>query len=378
MEKQLNLLPINQWNLADTKKPIIISGPCSAETEEQVMTTARSLSKNGITVFRAGIWKPRTRPGSFEGVGSIGLPWLKRVKKETGMHIAIEVANAMHVKEALEAGIDILWIGARTSANPFAMQEIADALNGADVPVLVKNPVNPDADLWVGAIERINKAGITRIGAIHRGFSSYDRSIYRNVPHWQIPIELRSQLPQVPIFCDPSHIAGRRELLQSISQKAMDLDFDGLMIESHCNPDNAWSDAKQQITPESLDIMLESLIIRKMNPEGVSLNTLEDLRFRIDKLDNELLDIIQKRMILATEIGHYKKQNNMTILQQSRWEDILGTNIKKGEKRELSSGFIMKMFKAIHQESINKQTRVMNEKHTLAKNKNEQIIKAVK
>jgi len=378
MEKQLNLLPINQWNLTDTNKPIIISGPCSAETEEPVMTTARSLSKNGITVFRAGIWKPRTRPGSFEGVGSFGLPWLKRVKKETGMYIAIEVANAMHVKEALEAGIDILWIGARTSANPFAMQEIADALIGADVPVLVKNPVNPDADLWVGAIERINKAGITRIGAIHRGFSSYDRSIYRNVPHWQIPIELRSQLPQIPIFCDPSHIAGRRELLQSISQKAMDLDFDGLMIETHCDPDNAWSDAKQQITPESLDIMLESLVIRKMNPEGVSLNTLEDLRFRIDKLDNELMDLVQRRMGLATDIGLYKKQNNMTILQQSRWEDILETNIKKGQKRDLSSGFIMKIFKAIHQESINKQTQVMNEKHSIAADKKEERIKAVK
>ncbi len=378
MEKQLNLLPISQWNLPETDKPLIISGPCSAETEEQVITTASSLSKNGVNVFRAGIWKPRTRPGSFEGVGNIGLPWLKRVKKETGMRVAIEVANAMHVSEALQAGIDILWIGARTSANPFAMQEIADAMEGADVPVLVKNPVNPDADLWVGAIERINKAGITRIGAIHRGFSSYDRSIYRNVPHWQIPIELRSQLPEIPIFCDPSHIAGRRELLQSISQKAMDLDFDGLMIETHCDPDNAWSDAKQQITPESLDIMLESLIIRKMNPEGVSLNTLEDLRFRIDKLDNELMDLVQRRMGLATEIGLYKKQNNMTILQQSRWEDILETNIKKGQKRDLSASFIMKMFKAIHQESINKQTRVMNEKHTIAKENIEKVTKAVK
>jgi chorismate mutase len=362
METKMNIQPISQWGLSNTDKPIIISGPCSAETEEQVIKTAARLAQDGIEIFRAGIWKPRTRPGSFEGIGQEGLPWLNRVQKEFNMLVAIEVANAAHAKMALEAGIDILWIGARTSANPFAIQEIADAIKGSDIPVLIKNPVNPDTDLWLGAIERIYKAGITKIGAIHRGFSSYDHTIYRNVPQWEIPIELKSKLPCIPLICDPSHIAGKRELLQSISQKAMDLDFDGLMIESHCDPDNAWSDAKQQITPESLDIMLESLVIRKMQPEGVSLNTLEDLRFRIDKLDNDMLDIIEKRMQIAEEIGEYKRQSKMTILQQTRWEEILEKNIAKGKKRKLSANFILKMFKAIHQESINKQTEVMNRK----------------
>jgi len=338
-----------------------MSGPCSAETEEQVMTTANALKKNGVNIYRAGIWKPRTRPGSFEGIGSEGLPWLQRVQKETGMLVATEVANVKHVYEALRAGVDILWIGARSSANPFAIQEIADALKGMDIPVFVKNPINPDADLWMGAIERLYDAGIKRIGAIHRGFSSYDKSIYRNNPLWQIPIDLKRKIPNIPIICDPSHIGGKRELLQSISQKAMDLNFEGLMIESHCDPDNAWSDAKQQITPQSLDVLLESLIIRTVQPEGISLNTLEDLRYRIDKIDNELMDLVQQRMGLSEDIGHYKKNNNMTILQQTRWEEILDKNIKKGEKRDLSPAFILKMFKAIHQESINKQTSIMNQ-----------------
>jgi len=362
METKMKIQPISEWGIQNTDKPLVISGPCSAETEDQVIKTATSLAQNGIQIYRAGIWKPRTRPGSFEGIGQEGLPWLNRVQKEFNMLVAIEVANAAHAKMALEAGIDILWIGARTSANPFAIQEIADAIEGTDIPVLIKNPVNPDTDLWLGAIERIYKAGITKIGAIHRGFSSYDHTIYRNVPQWEIPIELKSKLPCIPLICDPSHIAGKRELLQSISQKAMDLDFDGLMIESHCDPDNAWSDAKQQITPESLDVMLETLVIRKMQPEGVSLNTLEDLRFRIDQLDNDMLDIVEKRMQIAEEIGEYKRNSNMTILQQTRWEEILEKNIAKGKKRKLSANFILKMFKAIHQESINKQTEVMNRK----------------
>lgn len=361
MEKNLNIKTICEWDIPNKEKPLIIAGPCSAETEEQVMTTARALKKNGITIFRAGIWKPRTRPGAFEGIGSIGLDWLQSVKKETGMLVSTEVANVKHVYEALRAGIDILWIGARTTANPFAIQEIADALKGVDIPVFVKNPVNPDAELWLGAIERLNKAGLNKIGAIHRGFSSYEQTIYRNFPHWQIAIDLKRRLPSVPLICDPSHISGKRELLQSVSQKAMDLNFDGLMIESHNDPDNAWSDAKQQITPESLDVLLESLIVREVQPEGISLNTLEDLRFKIDKVDNNLLDMLQKRMKMAEDIGHYKKLNNMTILQQTRWEDILEKNISKGEKRDLSSDFIVKLFKAIHQESINKQTNIMNQ-----------------
>jgi len=360
MEKQLKIKKLSDWGIGCSEKPALIAGPCSAETEEQVMNSALKLKKQGVKIFRAGIWKPRTRPNSFEGVGSIGLEWLKRVKTETGMYTSTEVANVKHVYEALRAGIDILWIGARTSANPFAMQEIADVLKGMDIPVLVKNPVNPDAELWLGAIERLYKAGLTRIGAIHRGFSSYEQSIYRNIPQWQISIELKRRIPDVPIICDPSHIGGKRELLQSISQKAMDLDFEGLMIEAHPDPDNAWSDAKQQITPESLSVMMDSLIFRQVRPEGVSMDTLEDLRYKIDVYDNDLMAIVEKRMEAARAIGQYKKENNMTILQSGRWEDILKKSIENGEKHDLSADFITKLFKAIHQESINKQTAIMN------------------
>lgn len=351
---------MNEWGIGYDEKPILISGPCSAETEEQVMKSAIELSKMGVKIFRAGIWKPRTRPNSFEGVGAIGLEWLKRVKQETGMFTAIEVANVKHVYEALKANIDILWIGARTSANPFAVQEIAEALKGVDIPVLVKNPVNPDIELWIGAIERLYNVGITKTGAIHRGFSSYEHSIYRNIPQWQIPIELKRRLPDIPLICDPSHIGGKRDLIQSISQKAMDLDFDGLMIESHPDPDNAWSDAKQQITPDSLQELMSNLILREVHPKGVSLNTLEDLRYKIDTYDKELIKIIEKRMEAAASIGQYKKEKNMTILQTERWEEILKATIKYGEKHHLSSEFINTIFKAIHQESINKQTTILN------------------
>ena len=359
--EQLNIKNLKDWKIGHDEKPLLIAGPCSAETEEQVVASAIALKKVGTEIFRAGIWKPRTRPNSFEGVGSMGLDWLKTIKLETGMLTATEVANVKHTYEALKGGVDILWIGARTSANPFAMQEIADVLTGVDIPVLVKNPVNPDVELWLGAIERLSKVGLTRIGAIHRGFSSYEHSIYRNIPQWQIPIELKRRLPDIPMICDPSHISGKRDLLQSISQKAMDLDFEGLMIEAHMDPDNAWSDAKQQITPEALSTLIESLILREVHPDGISLNALEDLRYKIDIYDDELIKIIEKRMEAAEAIGEYKKKNNITILQPERWEEILNKSIDKGQKHALSTEFVSKIFKTIHQESINKQTAVMNE-----------------
>ncbi|MFO7844368.1 MAG: bifunctional 3-deoxy-7-phosphoheptulonate synthase/chorismate mutase type II [Bacteroidales bacterium] len=362
MESTLKIKQKNEWNILAKEKPVIISGPCSAETEKQVIETAKRLKENGVTIFRAGIWKPRTRPNSFEGVGTPGLEWLKQVKAETGMLISTEVANVKHVYESIKAGIDMIWIGARTTANPFAIQEIADAVRGIKIPVLVKNPVNPDVELWIGAIERLYNAGITNIGAIHRGFSGFEKSIYRNVPQWQIPIELKTRIPQIPLICDPSHIAGKRALLKEISQKAMDLNFDGLMVESHINPDNAWSDAKQQITPKALKKLLDDLIIRQEVPPGISYETLDDLRFRIDRCDDELLEMIEKRMNLVHSIGLYKKENNMTILQSGRWEKILKRNIKKGLEKNLKTDFVTKIFKTIHQESINEQTKIMNYK----------------
>jgi chorismate mutase len=361
MEKQIKIENINNWGIGYKEKPVIISGPCSAETEEQVLETARDLKNRGVKIYRAGIWKPRTRPNSFEGIGSIGLSWLKTVRQETGMLTSTEVANVKHVYETLKAGVDIIWIGARTSANPFAIQEIAEALKGVDIPVFVKNPVNPDVELWIGAIERLYQVGIKKIGAIHRGFSSFDHSIYRNTPQWQIPIELKRRIPSVPIICDPSHIGGKRDLLQSISQKAMDLDFEGLMIESHRNPDEAWSDAKQQITPATLSNLLDNLVMRQSKPQGVSLDTLEDLRHKIDIYDQDLMELIQKRMEIAQAIGQYKKVNNMTILQRGRWDEILQKSIKSGEKHNLSAQFISTVFKAIHQESINKQNAILND-----------------
>lgn len=342
------------------KEPVIISGPCSAETEEQVMKTAHQLKKNGFNIYRAGIWKPRTRPNSFEGVGTVGLDWLSSVKKETGMLTATEVANVKHVYAALRAGIDILWVGARSTANPFAMQEIADAIQGVDIQVLVKNPINPDIELWIGAIERLRKAGITDIGAIHRGFSNYDKTLYRNFPHWQIPIELKRRMPELQLLCDPSHIAGNRTLLKDISQKALDLNYDGLMIEAHCDPDAAWSDPKQQVTPDELKDLIDHLILREIEPDGVSMHSLDDMRFEIDKYDNELLELIKKRMEVVKKIGEYKKQNNMTILQPDRWDTVLEKSKEKAQKGDLSLTFITRIYRAIHQESINKQTAIMN------------------
>lgn len=341
----------------DMKRPLIIAGPCSAETEEQVLTTAKQLSEKDIKIFRAGVWKPRTRPGGFEGVGVEGLSWLREVKKETGMYLATEVATAAHVHEALTAGIDMLWIGARTTANPFAVQEIADALEGSDIPVLVKNPVNPDLELWIGALERINNAGITQLAAIHRGFSSYDKKIYRNLPQWHIPIELRRRIPGLTILCDPSHIGGKRELIASLCQQAMDLNLDGLIIESHCEPDAAWSDASQQITPDVLEYILSMLVIRN---ETQTTENLVALRKQIDECDNNLLEMLAKRMRISREIGVYKKEHNMPVLQEGRYNEILDKYGVHAAQCELSGEFVQKVFEAIHEESVRQQMEIIN------------------
>ena len=341
-------------------KPIFMAGPCSAESEEQVLCTAVSLAEMGIKIFRAGIWKPRTRPNAFEGVGSVGLQWLQTVKKETGMLISTEVANVKHVYEALKYGIDIIWIGARTSANPFAVQDIADSLRGVNIPVMVKNPVNPDVDLWIGAIERINNAGIKRIAAIHRGFSSYDKTLYRNIPQWQVPIELRRRIPNMPIITDPSHICGNREFLYDISQKAMDLNFDGLIIETHCNPDKALSDAQQQVTPDGLKSILDKLVLRDPEVNEELMLTMAELRDQIDKLDDRMINLLEERMQVSEKIGNHKKDNNITILQTKRWDDMLKNRLLLGKRKGLSEEFMIKLFRSIHQESINHQTSVMN------------------
>ena len=332
-----------------SERPIIIAGPCSAESREQVLNTAQELAKNGVKVFRAGIWKPRTKPGGFEGVGTVGLPWRKEVKQKTGMLVATEVATAAHEFEAIKAGIDILWIGARTAANPFAMQELADSLRGTDIPVLVKNPVNPDLELWIGALERLVNAGVTNVGVILRGFSTYDQKMYRNLPLWHIPIELRRRYPNITMFCDPSHIGGKRELVAPISQQAMDLKFDGLMVESHCNPDEALSDAKQQITPQVLDFTLKMLVLREnvQTTENISV-----LRKQIDEIDEQLLAILAKRNRISREIGTYKKENNMPVLQTGRYNEILEKRASMGEAMNLDKEFVFAIMKAIHEESV--------------------------
>ena len=342
-------------------KPVIMAGPCSAETEEQLLNTAIPLAEMGIKIFRAGIWKPRTRPNAFEGVGAVGLKWMQTVKRETGMMVATEVANVKHVYEALKSGVDIIWIGARTSANPFAVQDIADSLRGVNIPVMIKNPVNPDVDLWIGAIERINNAGIKQMAAIHRGFSSYEKTLYRNVPQWQIPIELRRRIPEMPIITDPSHICGNREFLYDISQKAMDLNFDGLIIETHFNPDKALSDANQQVTPGGLKQIIDRIVYRDPEVNEELMLTLAELRDQIDKLDDRIINLLEDRMGVSEKIGSYKKENNITILQTKRWDDMLKTRLNLGNRKGLSEEFIIKLFRSIHQESINHQTSVMNE-----------------
>ncbi|MCI7000853.1 MAG: bifunctional 3-deoxy-7-phosphoheptulonate synthase/chorismate mutase type II [Prevotella sp.] len=342
---------------SDNERPFVIAGPCSAETEEQVMTTARQLANYGCHMFRAGIWKPRTKPGGFEGNGEKALPWMQQVKKETGMLTATEVATPEHVELALKYGIDVLWVGARTTANPFAMQALSDALKGTDVPVLVKNPTNPDLELWIGALERLNLAGIKRLGAIHRGFSSYDNKIYRNLPTWQIPIELHRRIPDLPIVNDPSHIGGRRELIAPLCQQAMDLGFDGLIVESHCDPDKAWSDAKQQVTPDVLDYILSLLVIRD---ETVTTEGIVQLRKQIDEIDNQLMEMLSKRMRVCREIGHYKKEHNMTVLQTSRYNEILDKRGAQGALCGMAPEFVAKVFENIHEESVRQQIEIIN------------------
>lgn len=341
----------------DSKRPVVIAGPCSAETEEQVMETAKDLAKNGVRIFRAGIWKPRTKPGGFEGVGRVGLTWLQEVKKETGMLVATEVANKQHVEEALNAGVDVLWIGARTSANPFAMQEIADSLVGADVPVLVKNPVNPDLELWIGAMQRIYNAGIRQIGAIHRGFSAYGKHLYRNMPQWHIPIELRRRMPELTLICDPSHIGGKRELVAPLSQQAMDMGFDGLIVESHCDPDSAWSDKSQQVTPEVLNFILNMLVVRDTTQTTESLTL---LRQQIDQIDNDLLEALSKRMRISREIGQYKKEHSMPVVQTGRYDDILNSRAAAAEELGMNGDFMKTVYQAIHEESVRQQIEVLN------------------
>ena len=352
----MNFEPITLPGI-ENKRPLVIAGPCSAETEEQVLETAKQLAAQGIKIFRAGIWKPRTKPGGFEGVGTVGLPWLKRVKEETGMYVATEVANQYHVFEALKYGVDILWIGARTAANPFSMQEIADALKGVDIPIFIKNPVNPDLELWIGAVERIYNAGIRKIGVIHRGFSAYDKRIYRNLPQWHIPIELRRRFPNLPIICDPSHIGGKRDLIAPLSQQAMDLGFDGLIIESHCNPDNAWSDASQQVKPDVLAYILDMLIVRETSQSTENLN---ELRRQIDELDNQLLDLLAKRMRVSREIGQYKKEHDMPVLQTARYDEILSKRVGQAQDMDMDGEFMQTILAAIHEESIRQQMVIIN------------------
>lgn len=342
-------------------QPIVIAGPCSAESEEQILKTAHALAAQNVDAFRAGIWKPRTRPNCFEGVGVVGLKWLKKVKEETGLKVTTEVANKDHVFEALKHGIDIFWLGARTTVNPFSVQEIADALKGTDVPVMIKNPINPDLSLWLGGVERIYNAGITRIAVIHRGFSSFGESRFRNDPRWQIPIELKRRFPDLEIICDNSHICGRRDILSEIAQEAMDLNFDGVMSEVHPNPDEAWSDAKQQITPDAFKKLVDGLVLRSETTDNREfIENIEDLRSQIDSVDNDLVKMLSRRMKLSDNIGRYKKKNNISILQTNRWNEILDKSIAKGKEQGLSEAFMAKYLKTVHQESIDRQNDIMN------------------
>ncbi|MFD2145722.1 chorismate mutase [Mucilaginibacter antarcticus] len=361
MKLNLDIQPLSSW-ITPVNQPLLIAGPCSAETEDQLVATAHLLKATGkVTALRAGIWKPRTRPGEFEGIGSIGLEWLKRAKAETGLPTAVEVATAKHVEEALAAGVDILWVGARSTANPFTVQEIADALKGVDIPVMVKNPVNPDISLWIGALERINNAGVKKLAAIHRGFSSYEKSAFRNEPMWDIAIHMKTLAPHLPIICDPSHISGNRDLIPYISQKALDLDMQGLMIESHIDPSVAWTDAKQQVTPAALATLVSNLTLRKPETSNAQVNDkLSELRSNIDKIDDLLIQKIAERMTIAEQIGTYKKDNNITILQVNRWDEILTKTVNYGKALKLNPDFTEKLLELIHTESIRRQTEVMN------------------
>ncbi|MFC5682628.1 chorismate mutase [Flavobacterium sp. MAHUQ-51] len=348
---------LNAFNLSH---PFVIAGPCSAETEEQVLKIAHELKNSDVSVFRAGIWKPRTRPGGFEGIGEIGLKWLKKAKEETGLLMGTEVATAAHCKLALEYDIDVLWVGARTTANPFAVQEIADTLAGTDKIVLVKNPVNPDMALWLGGVERLHMAGIKNLGVIHRGFSTYEKTKYRNIPEWQIAIELQNKFPDLPLIIDPSHITGNRNMILEVTQEALDLNYDGMIIETHIDPDNAWSDAAQQVTPDALKQILKDLKIRKVSGDSDFEAKMTKLRANIDVLDANLLDLLGKRMKVADEIGQVKKDNNVAVLQNTRWNEIQEKMVAEGAKKGLSAEFITKLFKSIHQESIEHQEKIIN------------------
>ncbi|GAB3903900.1 chorismate mutase [Mucilaginibacter boryungensis] len=361
MKLDLNIQPLNNW-ITSGKQPLVIAGPCSAETEDQLVATAHLLAKTGkITALRAGIWKPRTRPGEFEGIGSVGLKWLDRAKQETGLPTAIEVATGKHVEEALNAGVDILWVGARSTVNPFTVQEIADALKGVDIPVMVKNPVNPDLSLWIGALERINNAGITKLAAIHRGFSSFEKSAFRNEPMWDLAISLKTHAPELPIINDPSHICGNRDLIPYIAQKALDLDMQGLMIESHIDPSVAWTDAKQQVTPSALAELIDRLTLRKADVSSKELsNKLDELRDQIDKIDDLVFQKMAERMKVVEKIGNYKKENNITILQVNRWDEILNKRTAYARALNLNTDFAEKLLELMHAESIRKQTEIMS------------------
>lgn len=359
-KKGLELQPISTW--MKVERPLIISGPCSAETEDQMVATAKQIAATGkVHVLRAGIWKPRTRPGQYEGAGDIGLQWLLRAKKETGLPVTTEVATAAHVEAALKAGVDILWVGARTTVNPFSVQEVADALKGVDIPVMVKNPVNPDLELWIGALERLNRAGIKKLVAIHRGFSSFEKGPFRNLPMWDIAIELKTRYPELDMICDPSHIAGNRDLIALIAQKALDLDMAGLMIESHINPDEAWSDAKQQVTPSVLGRIIDGLVVRTVSSSNKAFkDTLSILRDQIDHLDDEIMTRMASRMKISEKIGQYKKENNVTILQVNRWDEIVQTRVGMAKAMGLDEGFMRDFLRLLHHESIQIQTKVMN------------------
>ena len=361
MKLELDITPLKKWFLNYTK-PMLIAGPCSAESEAQLLDTAKQIANfYPNSIFRAGIWKPRTRPNTFEGMGDVGLKWMQSVKKETGLLTTTEVANAEHVEKSLKYGIDILWIGARTTVNPFSVQEIADALKGVDIPVFVKNPIYPDLQLWAGALERINNSGIKKIAAIHRGFHSYDNGLFRNSPKWELAIELKTACPEIPMLCDPSHIGGTPELIPYIAQKAMDLDMDGLMIETHVDPGQALSDAKQQITPFELKEIINGLKIRSSSIANIEFQTrLDELRSVINKLDNDLLELLAKRMAVSKNIGEYKRDNNVTILQVAHWNKLIETSISKGNQLGLQKEFIKDLYQLIHDESIRRQTEVMN------------------
>ncbi len=366
MKLDLEIAPLSSW-LSVKSQPLVIAGPCSAETEKQLIESCLAIAATGkVSMLRAGIWKPRTRPGEFEGIGEIGLEWLTAAKKECGLPVTVEVATAAHVELALKHGVDVLWIGARSTANPFTVQEIADALRGTDIPVMIKNPINPDLQLWIGALERVNKAGIKKIAAIHRGFSSYEKSAYRNEPMWELPVSLKTHCPELPIINDPSHITGNRDLIQYIAQKALDLDFQGLMIESHIDPSVAWTDAKQQVTPARLAELIGDLVIRKSDPQNKEFSDkLAILRREIDSIDDSMIQKLAQRMKVVEEIGRYKKENKVTVLQVNRWDEIMKKRTDYAELMKLDRDFIERFLELIHNESIRQQTDILNAAETV-------------